>query len=436
MCADAGFSHVETLPESRFRSRMAFHVHANWTLLGLCGLRGALLMVALWLATGDWCQSSVAMTLGLGTAVPVSVVGPETAVCNAVSFAQFPDDLDLFLGRVDVDAPPRSCTGNQWSLALFKMDWVGSALRYVDAVMAIPADLPPGVGIRSGAQLTSAYDPTIARYHGELWVAFECWGKNFSGVSACIAPLRLTDSQSARVDLQRLSVAVSGTSTDASSPYQYSASVPKIFTFRNRIYLYWSVVQFPWGGNETSFLNVTTRGMELEEDAGRLWGKHSNGASIPSLDPSRNIEVLGLVAGDPLSDSAADMFGVHADETTIYATAGVGGKGCVTPSQAIYGCYRLRISATTDPLGFRTFNRNILSSHAAPANPQELTRFVKHPSDGLFLMGSYIESPKEYPLTNTLPPGFWRYPVAPREWTFSTLRDGPGAKTAPQGRGP
>lgn len=375
-------------------------------------------------------------TLGRLDAQPVatqSAAGQQ--LCNSVVFSQIPKFGDYFLGRVlNTEDDGVTCVSPQesWSLALFKMNWRRNILTMVRYVL--PLNQTNNHTVASNPfHITTAYDPSVAYYNGEYWIAFECGSHPYGskpwqyGTSTCIAPLDVSSGvESAHVDAERMSVAVySGPLQELHPLYRYSASVPKLFTYNNRLYVYWSSLKIQILNAGGKWIQSTTRGVELQQEQfglRRIWAVGSNEQPFSSIDP-RTREVLGTEPGDPTSDSLATIFGVFTEGRYIYATAGIGGSGCTRPRYPSYGCFRLAIFRAETPLDEHGFNGNAADRDAIPFNPQVYSRFFKDPDGNNFIMGRYYSLPKDVAKKirdNILPEGEWRYYIDPYSLHFST----------------
>ena len=203
--------------------------------------------------------------------------------CNAVAFSQIPGHPDLFLGRAHDYAEPgvsKRCVPDipkgsrlHW-LALYKMDWTDHTLNYLHDVLKPPFEL--AAGAQRTVQVENAFDPSVISYNGEIWAAFECGGKRFHGNAACMGPF---DPATGTIhDLSRVTVIVEGASDGPN--INYTASVPNLFVFHGKVYVYWSVIRIRRPGGPRNWLGVTVRGMELQQESGglrRFWGAGSAG---------------------------------------------------------------------------------------------------------------------------------------------------------------
>lgn len=333
--------------------------------------------------------------------------------CNSSSFAQVPTDRNYFIGRVLNNTSADLCSGSTWSLILFKMDWTQNVLHEVSVLFQPPYQ------VSTGQTISSAYDPHVVVYNNELWVAFECTGNFGYGASSCIAPFSIAGG----IDVSRMTIAVMGT-MNSSNTEAFSASVPKLLVYQGGLYIYWTACHFVSIGGVMVLVEDTTRGAQLVQESSslrRLWTYGAQGSALAANDPGSSVEVYGGTAVDSTANSLADMADVYTDGTQIYAIAGVGSVGCVTPLSPLFGCYRTRIAFTQSPLGYHAFNANFLESPVLPANPQEYTHLYTTPNGGHFLMGHYL-SPTLNGSTmspHTIPAGIQKYPFIPSQMKFA-----------------
>lgn len=334
------------------------------------------------------CAALLSPTWSAGSTALAQSITP-TAVtldsCNSVAFSQAPGNTDYFIGRALNNTTADACSGSTWSLGLFQMDWSSNKLHLVRKILTASSLSPAN----SNAVITSTYDPSVVSFNGENWVAFECAGSNLGPAASCMAPM----DSSFNIDTSRLNVVVSGTPIGSANDI-YSASVPKLLVFQGQLYLYWTALHFQNLAGGLTVVGATTRGARLvQETSGlrRFWVSGVTGASSTAYDPAHNQEVYGANPNDSTQNFLSDTFDVKTDGTTIYVIAGVGGTGCASPLSQIYGCYRLRVSSTTSPLGDHVFNNNYLSSVELPFNPQEYTRLFHSPDGSNFLMGEFID---------------------------------------------
>jgi hypothetical protein len=357
------------------------------------------------LRTGsDW-------TAMLAQARMVAVTRQGSSLCNSVAFSQIPGDRELFVGRVLENTGPDGCSGDNWALALFEMNWKDSELRFVRYLLRPPLPIPGDDRV-----IQSVYDPYAVSFKGEVWVAFECAAPG--SVSSCIGPLDLERG----IQVNRVSAPASGGPKSKSDAWSVSASDPKLLVFRGHLYLYWTVIR----SDEHGWIDGTTRGVELIEDDSpqkRLWSANAVGQRMRASDTRLTAEVWSPTANDALSNSIADVFGVYTDGNAIFAVAGLGGSGkapdeeCLTPEGNSFGCFRLAISRASEPLESHAFNVRSVHAVGFPWNPQEYSRIVEGPDGGLFMMGAYLDPPERYAAQyqgHTLRRGLFLYPISVR----------------------
>jgi len=323
--------------------------------------------------------------------------------CNSDSFGSIPELGNLFIGRID-NTDATTCNNQRWSLVLARMDWNAHAMTNIGTVLDTSHGL---ITLSDGFNIWSAYDASVAKWNGELWVAFECGGpQGFGTAASCVGPL----TSNLKLDTTRTVVVVNGGSAVPGDATLYSASVPELLAYQGHLYLYWTAVHL----TQTTWLDITGRGIELTQEPGglrRLWAKKSSGMPAGSAifpnDPSVT-EVFGLDPSDSRSNSAADIQDVVTDGTSIFFTGGRGGSGCLTPLGTQPGCYRLTIGKTSTPLGYHAFNHELIPDSVLPPNPQEYYRFVYRPdTKGTWLLGGNLINPAN--LQNVMT-GMWAFP--------------------------
>jgi hypothetical protein len=373
-------------------------------------------------------------------------------LCNSGIFSQLPDNKSGFLGRAMLNAtyPANPCTNQTvelWGLAYFEykpvvemsiFDYATSSfspIKYSGPAFVLQNYLtPPPFTIPSfgAASFSTAYDPTVTKVNTETWVAFECYTADIDEpAGACVAPLHFnSNGKPDSLVLSRASVAVRGQSNDLSATklYKYSASVPKIFTYMGKTYLYWSAlrVDSTYWYNPTYWYESTTRGMELVSDGSLLWGANSGNAPVRSVDDSKNVEVFGLNVNNPSLSRAADGFSTYVLNNILYLSAGVGGTNCVVPNSSIIGCYQTMVLKTTNPLGYRTFNDSYADTSALPSNTEEYGRYFDDPLTGSpAFVGQFLGGVNS---SNNVAKGLWVIPNNPSLLTFapSTVSNGFG----------
>jgi hypothetical protein len=310
-------------------------------------------------------------------------------LCNSVSFSQIPGHLDLFVGRLKENTGPDKCSGNNWAIALFEMNWDKRELRFVRYILRPPFSIPG-----DGRVIQSVYDAYAIEFNDEIWIAFECASPE--SVSSCVAPLDLQNG----VAVARVSAPVSGGPKTNTDSWRVSASDPKLLLYRRHLYLYWTVIR----SDDHGWIDGTTRGVELGEDLHekRLWVHNSIGQPVRSSDRRLTTEVWSPTPSDASSDSFIDVFDIFTNGKDVFAIAALGGHGespgekCLTPGGSSFGCFRLVISKALDPLRNHIFNNRTVDYIGFPENPQEYSRVVQDPNGKLFMMGTYLDPPEKY----------------------------------------
>jgi hypothetical protein len=396
-------------------------------------------------------DASAALPLG---SAKVEVIMPKPGsttegygLCNSGAFAQLPNNKSGFVGRALLNAtyPENPCSwrsgtqdsDNLWKLVYFEyralVDMTivppppAQSYRYRGPAFVLQNDLTPKpqpfyTFTSSGpARFNTALDPTLTLINGETWMAFECYSPDIDeAASGCVAPLTFNPiGQVVGFDSSRASVAVRGQSNDLSATklYKYSASVPKIFTYKGKTYLYWSALRIDADPNSNYWYDSGTRGMELVSDGTRLWGANSGNAAVRSVDDSKNVEVFGVNVNNPSLSRTADGFDTYVVNDILYLSVGIGGTNCVVPDSSVVGCYQTMVLKTTDPLGYRTFNNSYADTSALPSNTQNYGHYIKDPLTGLpSFVGLYLGGVNS---SNPVDQGVWLTPSDPALLTFS-----------------
>jgi hypothetical protein len=347
-------------------------------------------------------QPDAAASPARWTWTPVSIDMGGSGYCPVGTQYQLPNHPELFISRT---AYTPVCSGpNAYTLALFKMDWATNTLHFVKTLMDLPATA------RGGLTIKVAIDPAAALYRGEIWVSFVCVA-GFGDNSSCVAPL---DLQTGQIDLTRLTVPMRGVKSPASD-WRFSAGVPKLFVYQDRLYMYSSVVaHLPRSpdGKWTRAGSVSARGVELEEKGRVMWAATASGYAN-STDPEA-VDVLPLKAGDPTADVIADIFDVKEINGRILVTASLGGSGsgateeyCIMPIvMKSRGCYRLEIHQGSAPLGPGVFSRTISTDADLPANPTNYDHFIVLPNgQTALMMWAFKARPEDQPPNIIVQPG-------------------------------
>jgi hypothetical protein len=348
-----------------------------------------------------------------GTAAADGVLALNTVGCNATSLAQFPDRADLFMGRQLLTAGgqiagitgPNDCSGadaNRWALTLVNLDWkthrfsLGKVLldTSIDAATGRSRAVLTGGPMR-GAVVRSAYDADVVRFAGEYWVAFECVFDNGEtggkppgkppgpeGTSSCLG---VYDPVLQTVDLSRTEAIIAGARSSAG--LFTAAAVPQLLVYRNRLFIYWSALSV----DEGRFAGITIRGAELSVSAGKAAVKGADGRLVHSTDVPATTQVWAVDPADALSDTTADLRALWVTRDGVVGAAGLGGRGCTSPSGVVKGCFRLAMAEASDPLAENAFNRGRrIDAGTLPSNPQEYTRPVLDPAGTYWLMGHFM----------------------------------------------
>jgi hypothetical protein len=274
--------------------------------------------------------------------------------CNAVRYAQLPDNENVFIGRMlNNTVPSDGCSGSSWKLTVSEFNKTTNQFTRIYDLLQTPATVLNGTH-----SLTTAYDPSVMLFNGQYWVAFECHGTNLSGsvnkfgtsVAACVAPVGVFGV----LDTSRLSIAISGGSYISGDQYTHSASVPKLLVHQNRIYLYWSDVKIR--KSDGAWQNIVGRGTELEYSNGMFYAK---GYREPMVSNNPDGVIVWNTSAN--ASSVADAADIKSDGRWIYATGSLGGQGCLTPLNTTQGCYRIAIAKTRLPLDENTFGSNVIN---------------------------------------------------------------------------
>lgn len=302
-------------------------------------------------------------------------------LCKSFAFSQIPGNSELFIGKVRLSANGKVCGGSQ-TLGLFRLTWSTLTMTYLHSIL----DIPTLVG---AATIASAYDPYVERIGDETWVAFECTGLGIPGTTACVAPLL----GNGHLDTSRLSMPVVGLDSNSRSLFNYSASTPKLLSFKQKLYLYWTAIQSDKLFSK-QWRNIETRGIELEFEGSRkrLWGIARGEKNEPSYAPGLNIAVMEPEKGNPTSNTTVDTEGLFVSGDQIIVLSSLGGSGpdskskCVNPRDKSPGCFRLVISMTTNPLGENAFWDNVLDHPKLPNVATEYPRIIRGPHMETFLL--------------------------------------------------
>lgn len=320
----------------------------------------------------------------------------EVPGCNATSWWQIPDQKDLFVGRVLRDANVKTaCPVNDaWALVWGKMDWANNRVVSKGRVFDLPLKISNEFGKFT---ITTAYDPAVMIYRGERWLAFECHGRNFRGsVAICMSPLDLERG----IDRNRLYIAVEGVSYIKDDEAHASASVPKLLSYDNRAFIYWTSVRIRKSDNV--WLGLTVKGIELVPTPdNKLIAPKGFGQRMPSNHPLA-LEVMGPEPGG----RQADAYEVRKVGSAFYLLGS--SSNCLVPLAPISDCYRLTIRKSNDPLGHHIFNEVRISSTDLPPNPVQYMHLMETPTGQMRMIGHVL------PMKNNVraePTGFYNYSI-------------------------
>jgi len=319
--------------------------------------------------------------------------------CNSTAFSPVPRAADIFVGRQffrkdgsvttqqDCDRDSdllEAIHSNRWGIVLEQLDWQNRRFSIIRPL--VDPVVPIAGGPMKGAIIRSAHDPNMAYYRGQYLLVFECsisngQGFGIDGTSACMGAY---DPATRQVALDSLYVVVSGEHTDGKRQF-HSVSVPQLLVFGGRLFLYWSEITV----QDRRFARIGVRGAELQADGRGFYWVEGVGHLAYSLGPSTT-EVWAPYPGNPLADTAVDIKSVWVHSGKIIALSGLGGGGCAAPGPQP-GCFRMAIAASSDPLGYHTFNRSpLLDESQLPTNPQNYTRPIRNPSGGYSLLGDFF----------------------------------------------
>jgi len=273
------------------------------------------------------------------------------------------------------------------------MDWKGNKMVMMNYLLKPPDKPQPGITTPTGIYIAGAYDPYVASYHGELWVAFEAIVPG--SCSTCIAPLT-PDMKG--LDLSRLTLVAKGTELK-------SASAPVLLNFRDHLYVYWTI---DYKFNKLPKNTLVTRGMELKADShGRLWGARSGGRSVATDDPRLTSLVHDVDVSDTTANHLAGIWGAIVVGRKILVTSYLGGTAgnevCCSGHQRNPGCWRMAVSVADAPLGANVFGKKIVDLPSLPDNAVSYARVIVDPS-GRKLLLALFDPPNKMPGTTIAHP--------------------------------
>jgi len=305
-------------------------------------------------------------------------------VCAANGgLSQIPGHPDLFVGRgsavTTLDQchnPPKDSKGAPiWRsfLATYRMDWKNHKTVLADYLIKMPDRPEPGLQLKD-LYIGDAYDPFVAEYRGEYWVAFEATigYHGVAGCGSCIAPLT---SDLRHMDLSRLTMIV-----EPSKNNERSASTPVLLNFHKKFYAYWCLDP-PDRLAAMPQNKLVTRGMELEMDKNRcMWGKGSGGKPVLTNDPKLTSLVYDVDPHDASADHTVNVFYAEPFGDKILTISAIGGtcanEVCRSPHQTNPGAWRLALSLADKPLGTNAFRWKIIDLPDLPGNVASYSRLA------------------------------------------------------------
>jgi hypothetical protein len=324
-------------------------------------------------------------------------------VCAADGgLSQVPGHPDFFVGRGagvgtldDCHHPPLDAKGNQlWRsfLALYRMDWKRNKLVLVNYLLKLPDRTIPSLRTNDGVYIGDAYDPYVASFKGEIWVAFEAviGFHSISGCGSCIAPL---SPDLKHLDISRMTLLVQPKQNN-----ERSASTPVLLNFHNRLYAYWTLDP-PDQLSRLPQNKLVTRGMELElDDRGRMWGKGSGGQPVTTDDPRLTSLVYDVDPHDSTANHAVNLMYAEPFGDKILTIACIGGECagevCRSPHQTNPGAWRMSLALADQPLGTNALRARIIHLPDLPGNVVSYPRLATDPNGHRVLFGVF-EAPRK-----------------------------------------
>lgn len=313
---------------------------------------------------------------------------------GSLALSPIPGAHPYFVGRVKVVTPTYN-TPEQFTLGLFRLDSDANDTRkfhFTFVRSLLDTTVPNGIAmVGSSLRVQTAYDPSIATFQNRTWIAFECGGGNFPGTAAsCIVEFNVETFQ---LNLSTLRPLVMGVNTVPTDPTVTSASVPRLFTHKDRFYLYWIAVLVKKVINpgEGPFAGLRARGIELRFD-GTSWS--TTFASLPINADHPNASDVWTPTDTPTTNSMAGIFQVLSDDSFVYALGNVGGSGCYLPTDPINGCARLSISRSVTPLGNGIFNQERILDGILPPLYHEFSQIIRLPNQEPVLFGAFGRHPQ------------------------------------------
>ncbi|WP_156028601.1 hypothetical protein [Sphingobium chlorophenolicum] len=299
---------------------------------------------------------------------------------------------------------------NRWSLMLDQLDWKNNRFKVIKPLLDTSTDPATGVsrsritgGAMKGAIIKSAYDPSVAKFGGITYVAFECIIQNggdykVSGTSSCIG---VYDPKKRSIDLSRTRVLISGV---VGANFMWAAAIPHLFAYKNKLYVYWTANL--WKNGQLSDWRV--RGTRLLPTRTGVAIKGGGDKPAPATTPLA-VDVWQRNSAGPMSGKIFDLFGTFQSRNTLYIMYASGGDDCTSPASNGPGCYRPSIAAISEPLRPNVFNEAKPVKMNLPTNPVEYAIPVIKPNGQMFMMGHFIRPKKNgYSEINPTPAkDFW-----------------------------
>lgn len=208
----------------------------------------------------------------------------------------------------------------------------------------------------NSSEIISAYDPSVLVFNGVTYVAFECYIMDSSAISSCVGELDL-----ARSKIKNPRVVIEGFNRDYIN--KYSASVPKIFTIGDDIFMAWTQVHIGTKGTWKSLksliakVDITDNTVKIMANDGVEWAK-ADGAKLHHVD---------------FFGSKKIVFPALQDEEYIYFTGAKLPDGCLRPTDKVHECYELVIYRR------KVSDLNNLDSDQKLSQISRLTNFTKVP---------------------------------------------------------
>lgn len=306
------------------------------------------------------------------------IVGGYSA-CNSPSFSKIPGTADLYVGRYignHGDPTNQNSCPNPGVIP----HYLPALYKFQNNFFQLQRNLMnKGDSLVDGNHLVQGYDPEAFSVRGKNYMAFECdLGRPNESVGLCIS--ELSANQTVVPNSTRLFVK----GKFASSNNHLSASVPKVVSYQNRTYLYWSAVEF---NANNSFKRLTTRGTELLLNSANQFVNKEGKTQIFS-DESDIVMNTSATGTADITDIAVGT------DNYLYAVSHIGDNGCTSPDPTKLGCYRTEVTRSATPLGNNVFGRGYIPT-GLPQNTGEYAHWLWE-NNTLYIAGKY------FPLGSTL----------------------------------